>query len=117
MRIRLRRRLGWAVLATALTCAAAGAAADTGKQLHRTAVRGTLHSKFVPLALDRTPIKVVAVLAGDSVADVQAAAGRRLTRAEKLAVKNQRLAEQSGKRGSLEAAGAHVIGSFQNALN
>jgi subtilisin family serine protease len=76
-----------------------------------------LHSKYLPLALDRTPVKVVAVLAGDSVAEVQAAAGRRLTRAEKLAVKNQRMAEQSSQRGALEAAGGRVIGSFQNALN
>jgi len=117
MRISLRRPMGWAVLAAALTSMAAGAAADTGKQFHRSAVRGTIHSKYRPLALDTTPIKVVAVLSGDSVADVQAAAGRRLTRTEKLTVKNQRLADQSGTRASLEAAGGRVIGSFQNALN
>ena len=60
---------------------------------------------------------MVAILAGPSVANVQEAAGRKLSRDERLSIKADRRAEQSGKRGQIEAAGGHVVGSFQSAVN
>ncbi|HEX7840239.1 MAG TPA: S8 family serine peptidase, partial [Kofleriaceae bacterium] len=60
---------------------------------------------------------VVAVLDGPSVAALQEAAARKLTRAEKVAIKAQRIAEQAAPRARIEAVGGKVIGSFQSALN
>jgi len=78
---------------------------------------GRIASTVVPLAVDQTPMTVVAVLDGPSVASLQEAAARRLTRGEKGAVKAQRIAEQAAPRARIEAAGGMVIGSFQSALN
>jgi subtilisin family serine protease len=117
MTINVRRQFGWALLAAALTTVAAAGPASQGKNLQRVASSGRIHSTIVPAVRDRTPVTVVAILSGDSVANVQAAAGRKLTRAEKSAIKMQRAAEQAGKRGSIEAAGGHVIRTFQSALN
>src|SRR5436190_14220500 len=73
--------------------------------------------KTVPQSLDRTPVTVVAILEGPSVANAQESAGRRLSRTERLAIKTQRRSEQSGKRAQIEAVGGRVVGSFQSAVN
>jgi subtilisin family serine protease len=78
---------------------------------------GPLRANVLPRLLDQTVVKVVAILAGDSVAQQQEIAGRRLTRQEKNAVKAQRRAEQAGVQASLEAAGGQVLNTFQSALN
>jgi subtilisin family serine protease len=83
----------------------------------RSPLTGPIHTAVVPRAADPAAMTVVAVLDGPSVADLQAAAARKLTRAEKAAIKAQRIAEQAAPRARIEAAGGAVIGSFQSALN
>jgi len=113
----IRRQFGWALVAAVLTSVAAAGPANQPKHLQRVAISAPIRSTIVPAVLDRTPVTVVAILSGDSVANVQAAAGRRLNRAEKSAIKMQRAANQAGKRASIEAAGGRVIRTFQSALN
>ncbi|HET7811797.1 MAG TPA: S8 family serine peptidase [Steroidobacteraceae bacterium] len=69
------------------------------------------------MSMDKTPVTVVAVLPGPSVANAQESAGRKLSPAERQAIKAQRRSEQLGKRAQIEAAGGRVIGSFQSAVN
>lgn len=83
----------------------------------RSPVTGPIHTAVVPRAADPAAMTVVAVLGGPSVADLQEAAARKLTRAEKAAIKAQRIAEQAAPRAQIEAAGGAVIGSFQSALD
>jgi subtilisin family serine protease len=78
---------------------------------------GRLPTSVLPRVLDQTVVKVVAILAGDSVAQQQELSGRRLTRQEKNAVRAQRRAEQAGVQASLEAAGGRVLNTFQSAVN
>jgi len=117
MKITSCRRLGWALLGTVLASSAIDAGTAPAKQFQRSAVHGIVHSKILPAVVDRTPVNVVVILPGDSVADAQATAGRRLTRQEKNAIKAQRAAEQAVKRGQIEGAGGRVTGAFQSALN
>jgi subtilisin family serine protease len=86
-------------------------------RFQRVPVSGPIASTVVPRAIDQTSITVVAVLGGPSVANLQEAAARKLTRAEKDAVKAQRIAEQAAPSAGIAAAGGKVIGSFQSALN
>ena len=83
----------------------------------RAPVTGPIHTAMVPRAAYPSAMTVVAVLDGPSVADLQEAAARKLTRAEKTAIKARRIAEQAAPRAQIEAAGGTVIGSFQSALN
>src|SRR5262245_61121967 len=92
------------------------AAQSASARFQRVPLNGPL-AKVLPRALDNTVVKVVAVLAGDSVAQTQEVSGRRLTRQEKNAIKAQRGAEQSAVRGSLESAGGRIEKSFQSAIN
>src|SRR5882757_407047 len=117
MKITSCRRLGWAVLGSVLASSAIDAGTGPAKQFQRTALHGIVHSKILPAAVDRTPVNVVVLLPGASVADEQATAGRRLTRQEKNTIKAQRAAEQAAKRGQIEGAGGQVTGAFQSALN
>src|SRR5882672_6169783 len=94
---------------------AAGQAAD-GRFI-RVADLGTIQTGVQPRVLDQTMVKVVVVLAGDSIATAQENAGRRLTRVEKNAVKAQRAAEQAAAGGAVAAAGGRVERTFQSALN
>ena len=71
----------------------------------------------LPPGLDTTPVTVVVVLAGDPVATVQEAAGRRLSRAEKDSVKGQRKSEQNAVSAQIVAAGGKIVGTFQSAVN
>jgi subtilisin family serine protease len=80
-------------------------------------VQGKIQTTILPRAVDKTPVTVVAVLTGPSVADLQSAAQRKLTRDEKNTVKAARVAEQASPRASITAMGGQVIGSFQSALN
>ena len=95
---------------------AVSSAAGAGR-FERVPLRGPISTRVKPRLLDATLVKVVAILPGDSVATAQEAASRRLSRAEKNAVKAQRAAEQAAVRGGLEAAGGRVMGTFQSALN
>ena len=97
--------------------AGAAAGAQKANRFQRVQLPAQLAIKAVPRSMDRTPVTVVAILAGPSVANVQEAAGRKLSRAERLTVKADRRGEQSGKRAQIEAAGGRVVGSFQSAVN
>jgi minor extracellular serine protease Vpr len=116
MKTNLSAKLCLALLA-ALFAGTAAAAISPLAKLQAATISGPIQSKYQPLALDRTPTTVVAILSGDSVANAQAKAGRRLTREEKNAIKTQRATEQAASRASIEGTGGRVIGSFQSALN
>src|SRR5262249_36483315 len=92
-------------------------AQSQARQFQRPDLAGPFRSAYIPRALDRTPITVMAILAGPSVADEQDAAGRRLTRQEKNTIKAQRRAEQAAARGAIEGAGGRVVATLQSALN
>src|SRR6185295_17879245 len=96
---------------------AAQASASAIQRFQRVPLQGPLATTVKPRVLDTTVVKVVAVLAGDSVAQTQEVTGRRLTRQEKNDVKAQRRAEQAAVRTSLEGAGGRVENTFQSAIN
>ena len=70
----------------------------------------------LPPGLDTTPV-IVVLLPGEPVATVQEAAGRKLSRGEKDAVKAQRKNEQNALRAQIDAAGGKIVGTFQSAVN
>ena len=111
-------RLLCAFVGAGVICTAGAAAgAQNTSRFQRVQLPAQLATKAVPRSMDRTPVTVVAILAGPSVANVQEAAGRKLSRAERLSIKADRRGEQSGKRAQIEAAGGRVVGSFQSAVN
>ena len=60
---------------------------------------------------------VVVQLRGKSVAEDQADAGRKVTKAEKNQIKAQLKAAQDGLKAQIESAGGKVLAQFQSALN
>jgi subtilisin family serine protease len=110
-------RLVCTLVGAGVVCSASLAAGPTNSRFHQVSLTVPTKTLATARSLDTTPVTVVALLDGPSVANVQEAAGRRLSRDERLAIKAQRRSEQSGKRGEIEAAGGHVIGSFQSAVN
>ncbi len=117
MKTNLGGKLCLTLLAALSASMAIAAGSPPTERFQAASIRGPIQSTVQPLAIDRTPITVVAILAGDSVANAQEKAGRRLTREEKGAIKAQRAREQSASWGSIESAGGRVIGTFQSALN
>ena len=71
----------------------------------------------MPPGLSRTPVTVILQLSGNSAAEQQAAAGRKLSRAEKDGVKAQLRAQQDALRASIEGAGGAVLATYQSAYN
>ena len=112
-----RCRMGWALFGLVLASSAIDAGAAPASKFQPTGFSGPFRSNFLPASIDRTPVNVVVLLPGASVADEQAAQGRRLTRDEKRAVKAARAAEQSAKRAQIEGLGGQVTGAYQSALN
>ena len=78
---------------------------------------GTINTSFVPRSLSEEPMIVVVQLSGKSVAEVQADADRKLTKAEKDQIKAQLKGTQDGLRAQIESAGGKVLAQFQSALN
>src|SRR5690348_3055423 len=72
---------------------------------------------LTPLGVAPREVTVVVQLAGDSVAEQQANAGRRLLRAEKDSLKGQLRGRQDALRPSIEALGGRVIAQYQAAYN
>jgi minor extracellular serine protease Vpr len=72
---------------------------------------------WTPLGVSQAPVTVVVQLAGDSVAEQQANAGRKLDRSEKDQIKGQLKSQQDGLRGSIESLGGDVIANYQVAYN
>jgi minor extracellular serine protease Vpr len=87
------------------------------QKFRRVPIAGPIATNLKPRVLDQTLVKVVAILAGESVAQQQEMSGRRFTRQEKNIIKAQRGAEQAAVRTSLESAGGRVLNTFQSALN
>src|SRR5213596_2235481 len=72
---------------------------------------------WTPLGVSKAPVTVVVQLAGDSVAEQQANAGRRLDRDEKERIKGQLKSQHDGMRGSIESVGGTVIANYRAAYN
>src|SRR5712691_6737054 len=72
---------------------------------------------FTPLGVSKAPVTVVVQLAGDSVAEQQANAGRRLDRDEKERIKGQLKSQHDGLRGSIEGLGGTVMANYRAAYN
>jgi minor extracellular serine protease Vpr len=72
---------------------------------------------FTPLGVSNAPVTVVVQLAGDSVAEQQANAGRKLDRDEKERIKSQLKSQHDGMRGSIEGLGGTVVANYRAAYN
>lgn len=73
--------------------------------------------RWTPLGISKAPVTVVVQLAGESVAEQQANAGRKLDRGEKERIKGQLRAQQESLRGSIESLGGKVRARYQSAYN
>src|SRR5256885_4148721 len=71
----------------------------------------------MPPGVMNQPITVVVQLNGESVAEQQGTAGRRLGRAEKDTIKGQLRAEQDALRPNIQALGGTVLTTYQSAIN
>src|SRR3989441_878780 len=78
---------------------------------------GLITPVWVPLGVSKAPVTVVVQLAGDSVAEQQGYAGRKLKRGEKDRIKGQLRSQQDGLRGSIESLGGTVVANYQAAYN
>src|SRR6266478_7099656 len=72
---------------------------------------------WTPLGVSKAPVTVVVQLAGDSVAEQQGYAGRKLERGEKDRIKGQLRSQQDGLRGSIESLGGTVVANYRAAYN
>ena len=72
---------------------------------------------WTPLGVSKAPVTVVVQLAGDSVAEQQGNAGRKLDRSEKDRIKGSLKSQQDGLRGSIESLGGTVVAHYQAAYN
>src|SRR2546427_804572 len=72
---------------------------------------------WTPLGVSKAPVTVVVQLAGDSVAEQQGYAGRKLERGEKDRIKGSLRSQEDGLRGSIESLGGTVVASYQAAYN
>src|SRR2546427_10826498 len=72
---------------------------------------------WTPLGVSNAPVTVVVQLAGDSVAEQQGNAGRKLDRSEKDRIKGSLKSQQDGLRGSIESLGGTVVANYQAAYN
>ncbi|HEY0195082.1 MAG TPA: S8 family serine peptidase, partial [Kofleriaceae bacterium] len=122
----LRKFLGFVVLSTAFTACASdeatqqdnpSTAAPQAGRFTPVTTQGAIQSTVTPRSMDKTPVTVVVMLSGPSVADVQTVQNRRLTRSEKDQVKADRIAEQAAPTIAIAQAGGQIITSFQSAFN
>ena len=72
---------------------------------------------WTPLGVSKREVTVVVQLAGESVAEQQGNAGRKLNRDEKERIKAQLRGQQDGLRGSIESLGGTVVAQYQAAYN
>src|SRR5882724_3248816 len=73
--------------------------------------------QWTPLGVSKAPVTVVVQLAGDSVAEQQANAGRKLDRDEKERIKGQLRSQHEGLHGSIEGLGGTIIANYRAAYN
>ena len=72
---------------------------------------------WTPLGVSKREVTVVVQLAGESVAEQQGNAGRKLERSEKDQIKAQLRGQQDGVRAIIEAMGGRVVAQYQAAYN
>ncbi|HSU63266.1 MAG TPA: S8 family serine peptidase, partial [Burkholderiales bacterium] len=72
---------------------------------------------WTPLGVSQAPVTVVVQLAGNSVAEHQGNAGRKLDRSEKDQIKGSLKSQQDGLRASIESLGGTVVANYQAAYN
>jgi subtilisin family serine protease len=72
---------------------------------------------WTPLGVSKQAVTVVVQLAGDSVAEQQGNAGRKLDRDEKERIKGQLKSQHDDLRGSIENLGGTVIANYRAAYN
>src|SRR6266850_1352112 len=72
---------------------------------------------WTPLGVSNQEVTVVVQLAGQSVAEQQANAGRKLERAEKDQIRSQLRGQQEGVRGGIEAMGGRVVAQYHAAYH
>jgi len=72
---------------------------------------------WTPLGVSNKPVTVVVQLAGETVAERQGNAGRKLNRAEKDSIKSQLRGQQDSLRGGIGALGGNVLATYQSAYN
>jgi minor extracellular serine protease Vpr len=77
----------------------------------------TFTPAWTPLGLSSRPVTVVVQLAGPSVAEQQAAAGRRLSRDEKDLAKVQLRGQHDAVRPQIESRGGEVVAQYSAAYN
>jgi subtilisin family serine protease len=70
-----------------------------------------------PLGVGNQQVTVVMTLTGESVAEQQGDAGRRLTGNEKNSIKQQIKAQQDALKGNIAALGGTVLAQYQSSLN
>jgi len=78
---------------------------------------GIVQTSFVPRGVSAESRIVVVQLKDKSVAEAQADAGRKVTKAEKDQIKAQLKATQDGLKPHISSAGGKVLAQFQSALN
>ncbi|HTS22129.1 MAG TPA: S8 family serine peptidase [Casimicrobiaceae bacterium] len=99
-----------------LTIVSSGTAAQVPGRFSR-ATQPVANTHVLPASLSHVPRTIVVVLGGDSVAQRQAAAGRKLTQQEKEAIKSQRRIDQQAVIPLIQASGGTILNTFQSALN
>ena len=72
---------------------------------------------WMPLGVSKREVTVVVQLAGESIAEQQGNAGRKLERAEKDQIKAQLRSQQDGVRSIIHAMGGRVVAQYQAAYN
>jgi minor extracellular serine protease Vpr len=72
---------------------------------------------WIPPGLNKAPVTVVLQLQGDTVAERQGAAGRKLTAAEKGSIKSSLKSRQDALRAGIESRGGAVLATYQAAYN
>ena len=99
---------------TALLLVASGSAAPAPESAD---TEGLVAPVWTPMGVRSGETTVVLQLSGDPVALVQAAKGRKLSKAEKQAIKSQLKATQDGLRGGIAKLGGSVLADYQVAYN
>src|SRR5438094_2118552 len=78
---------------------------------------GIIDAKLLPLGLSSAPVTVMLELSGNPVAAAQGDAGRKLSKDEKNAIKDQLKSQQAPVESAVAGLGGKVLGDYQAAYN
>ncbi len=114
-----------ALLVISTMAAAAGEGGPSGPQSIKEvvnsgatlSVRSLNRPLYTPRALQAETVDVVVQVGGQSVSELEASMGRRLTRLERGQVRTSLRAAQDTLRSAIESAGGQVMNQFQSAIN